>query len=88
MLGHSETSEDKGILYINPTDSLTIEELKYALRAAIANGLQLAIFNSCDGLGLGRDLEPLNLPQIIVMREPVPDSIAQEFLKHFILGLC
>ena len=82
--GHSETFENRGRIYINPQDSLTIEELKYGLKKAIAEGLQLAIFNSCDGLGLAQELEQLHLPQIIVMREPVPDFIAQEFLKYFL----
>jgi hypothetical protein len=45
--------------------------------------LHLAIFNSCDGLGLARQLADLHLPQIIVMRERVPDRAAQEFLKEF-----
>ncbi|MEO0645731.1 MAG: CHASE2 domain-containing protein [Cyanobacteria bacterium J06650_10] len=74
----------KGRLYINPQDSLTINELSYGFRQAIANGLQLAIFNSCDGLGLAHELEPLGLPHMILMREPVPDSVAQTFLRHFL----
>ncbi len=82
--GHSKTEEARGRIYLNPQDSLTIEELKYGLKKAIAGGLQLAIFNSCDGLGLAQELEQLHLPQIIVMREPVPDFIAQEFLKYFL----
>ncbi|MHC5597349.1 MAG: CHASE2 domain-containing protein, partial [Nostoc sp.] len=55
-------------------------------RKAIENGLQLAIFNSCDGLGLARELADLQIPQIIVMREPVPDQVAKEFLKYFLQG--
>ncbi|WP_414585580.1 CHASE2 domain-containing protein [Scytonema sp. PCC 10023] len=82
--GHSKTEGDTGRIYINETESLTIAELKYALRNAVANGLQLAIFNSCDGLGLARELQDLHIPQIIVMREPVPDLVAQAFLKHFL----
>ncbi|WP_407888531.1 CHASE2 domain-containing protein, partial [Scytonema sp. NUACC26] len=82
--GHSETANDIGRIYINKTDSLTIEELKYALTKAIAQGLHLAIFNSCDGLGLARQLASLHIPQLIVMRQPVPDEVAQEFLKHFL----
>ncbi|MGL5877274.1 MAG: CHAT domain-containing protein, partial [Xenococcaceae cyanobacterium] len=82
--GHSETKQGKGQIYLNCEDSLTIEELRYALRCAIAKGLQLAIFNSCDGLGLAYQLEQLNLPQVIVMREPIPDRVAQEFLKGFL----
>ncbi len=84
--GHSSTEElkDTGKIYINQTDSLTITQLKYALRKAVARGLQLAIFNSCDGLGLARELESLQIPQIIVMREPVPDKVAHQFLKYFL----
>ncbi|GAB4385509.1 MAG: hypothetical protein Kow00121_50530 [Elainellaceae cyanobacterium] len=82
--GHSQTEAQRGRIYINPTDSLTLDELKYGLRRAIAQGLQLAIFNSCDGLGLAQELEQLCLPQMIVMREPVPDPVAHTFLKHFL----
>lgn len=84
--GHSSSQDDgeTGRIYINQTDSLTIYELKYALREAVESGLQLAIFNSCDGLGLARQLEDLHIPQILVMREPVPDKVAQEFLTHFL----
>lgn len=82
--GHSETEGTQGRIYINPQESLTLEELRYGLQQAIAQGLQLAIFNSCDGLGLAQELESLHLPQMIVMREPVPDRIAQAFLKYFL----
>ena len=84
--GHSSTQADggSGQIYINPTESLTISQLKNALNEAIARGLQLAIFNSCDGLGLARQLADLHIPQMIVMREPVPDLVAQEFLKYFL----
>ncbi|NJL62432.1 MAG: CHASE2 domain-containing protein [Methylacidiphilales bacterium] len=81
--GHS-SSQGKGCIQINSTETLTIDQLKYGLRTAISNGLKLAIFNSCDGLGLAQDLADLHLPQVIVMREPVPDKVAQEFLKHFL----
>lgn len=92
--GHSQTegelgvpSGDKGAtgrIYLNQTDSLTLEELKYALKKAVEGGLQLAIFNSCDGLGLARELKHLHIPQMIVMREPVADQAAQSFLKYFL----
>ncbi|MDF5727634.1 MAG: CHASE2 domain-containing protein [Rhizonema sp. PD38] len=82
--GHSFSEGETGRIYINKKDSLTISELKYAVRNAVAGGLQLAIFNSCDGLGLARELLDLQIPQIIVMREPVPDLVAHEFLKHFL----
>ena len=81
--GHSVTQE-WGYVYINPTEKLPIAELKFALRRSVEQGLQLAIFNSCDGFGLARDLAELHIPQTIFMREPVPDRVAQAFLKHFL----
>ncbi|KYC42457.1 hypothetical protein WA1_21065 [Scytonema hofmannii PCC 7110] len=84
--GHSETQDDgqKGVININPKDSLSLEEIKRTLRAAINKGLKLAIFNSCNGLGLARQLADLNLPYIIVWREEVPDKLAQKFLEYFL----
>jgi CHASE2 domain-containing sensor protein len=82
--GHSQTEGQQGRIHLNPTESLTLAEIRYGLRRAIGQGLQLAIFNSCDGLGLAAALAPLHLPQLIVMREPVPDRVAQEFLKQFL----
>jgi CHASE2 domain-containing sensor protein len=84
--GHSSSqgNDETGRIYINQTDSLTIEQLNFALRKAVERGLQVAIFNSCDGLGLARRLADLQIPQIIVMREPVPDRVSQEFLKYFL----
>ena len=82
--GHSETTSDRGKIYINSEESLTISEFKFALKKAIESGLKIAIFNSCDGLGLAKDLIDLHIPQIIVMRERIPDKVAQEFLKYFL----
>lgn len=84
--GHSETQNATGRIYINRTDSLSLSELKYGLQTAIAQGLQLAIFNSCDGLGLAYELQTLDLPQIIVMREPIADQVAHAFLHYFLDG--
>ena len=82
--GHSKTEQQQGRIYLNPTESLTLAELRFGLQRAIAKGLQLTIFNSCDGLGLAYELEQLHIPQSIVMRLPVPDRVAQEFLKRFL----
>ncbi|MEH2411454.1 CHASE2 domain-containing protein [Nostoc sp.] len=81
--GHS-SSQERGVLQINQTTTITLDKLKHGLKKAIKSGLHLAIFNSCDGLGLAEALEDLHIPQVIVMREPVPDVVAQEFLKHFL----
>jgi CHASE2 domain-containing sensor protein len=84
--GHSMTQAGDDICHIllNSTDRLTIPQLRNALVRAIQRGLHLAIFNSCDGLGLASQLADLNIPEIIVMREPIPDHVAQTFLKHFL----
>ena len=84
--GHSGSDPDgsQGVINISATEWLTLDQLRYALKAAIARGLQLAIFNSCDGLGLARQLASLHIPQMIVMREPVPDRVAQVFLENFL----
>ncbi|MBW4670880.1 MAG: pentapeptide repeat-containing protein [Cyanomargarita calcarea GSE-NOS-MK-12-04C] len=84
--GHSFTQSEQevGHFRINQADSLTIAEIKNALTKAINGGLHLAIFNSCDGLGLAANLANLHIPQMIIMREPIPDRVAQEFLKNFL----
>lgn len=83
--GHSYSEEGEiGWFEINQNESLEIDELKNTLGIAIERGLQLAIFNSCDGLGLANQLTALQLPHSIVMREPVPDRVAQEFLEYFL----
>ncbi len=87
--GHSQSEGETGRIYINDdriNNSLIIEQLEEALKAAIDNGLKLAIFNSCDGLGLAKALEKLNIPTIIVMREPVPNIVAQQFFQHFMFA--
>lgn len=87
--GHSETPEEDintGYLYLKPEETIDIREIKEKIQTAIQEyeGMKLAIFNSCNGLGLARQLADLDIAQIIVWREPVPDKIAQEFLKSFL----
>jgi len=84
--GHSETDGDTGKIYINPDQYLTLDDIWLGLRKAVAQGLKLAIFNSCDGLGLARRLDDPHIPQMIVMRDYVPDQVAQQFLKSFLLN--
>jgi len=84
--GHSHSSApcDTGHICLNAQETLNINQLKYSLQKAISRGLKLAIFNSCDGLGLAHQLADLQIPAIVVMREPVPDQVAQSFLKYFL----
>ncbi|MBW4604385.1 MAG: ABC transporter substrate-binding protein [Calothrix sp. FI2-JRJ7] len=84
--GHSSTSSNgnDGVIQLNNIDSPALKDLKNAFIKAKDNGLKLAIFNSCDGLGLANKLTELGIPQVIVMREPVPDEVAKEFLQEFL----
>jgi branched-chain amino acid transport system substrate-binding protein len=86
--GHSSTDDlsEIGSIYLNTHDILTPNQFDQILRKAVRNGLKLAIFNSCDGLGLAKGLASLKtpVPHIIVMREPIHDQVAQLFLKHFL----
>lgn len=88
--GHSESDRNGriGRIQINPTDGkegiIEIAELKDLLTGAIQKRLQIAIFNSCDGLGLANQLTELSLPYCIVMRERVESALARELLRHFL----
>ncbi|MEL7314125.1 MAG: pentapeptide repeat-containing protein [Cyanobacteria bacterium J06559_3] len=88
--GHSETGYassqaiPSGAIQLNAFDHLQFSDLRFALSKAVEKGLQLAIFNSCDGIGLAQQLEALQIPQVVVMKELVPDQIARLFLKNFL----
>ncbi|MBC6480975.1 MAG: hypothetical protein GDA56_27580 [Hormoscilla sp. GM7CHS1pb] len=87
--GHSWSIGDgrQGAIGLTSKDWLEIGELKRAFSAAIAQGLRLAIFNSCEGLGIAQSLIELNLAQTVVMRSPVGDRVAQEFLPNLLNSL-
>jgi ABC-type phosphate transport system substrate-binding protein len=84
--GHSgsDNNGDIGWIDLSDTDPLQLAHLTFALSEAINKRLQLCIFNSCDGLGLAKQLAELKLPLAIVMREPVPDLVAAKFLRVFL----
>ncbi|WP_353931334.1 ABC transporter substrate-binding protein [Okeanomitos corallinicola TIOX110] len=84
--GHSSSQADGslGEIQINEKQTLPISDLRHSLKYAVQKGLKLAIFNSCDGLGLAHNLSDLRIPYMIVMREPVPDIVAQSFLRYFL----
>jgi CHASE2 domain-containing sensor protein len=86
--GHSNSiSEEKdGEIQLDSEHKITISRLRNHLKQAIKNGLQLAIFNSCKGLGIAYELTEggdLHIPQILVMRELLPVNIAPLFLSYF-----
>lgn len=77
--GHSEGNK----FYLTDTFSLTIEELRNSLRESAHKGLKLAFFNSCDSVGLTKELSNLHIPAIIAMRQVIPGKVAEKFLEYF-----
>ena len=84
--GHSSIEVDGRTTTINlrHNENIEINDLIKALKKAGDKGLQLAIFNSCEGLGIARQLADSSIPQVIVMRELVPDEVARKFLQYFL----
>ena len=86
--GHSnETVLTGGELGIAPDTSLSFKQLAPYLRQALARGLQFALFNSCSGLAMAQSLLRLGCSQVAIMREPVRNDVAQQFLVAFVQGL-
>jgi hypothetical protein len=86
--GHSnETEITGGELAIAPGVSIAIRDITSQLMAAKERGLQVAIFNSCSGLSIAESLISLGFSQVAVMREPIHNRVAQEFLVQFLRGL-
>jgi len=83
--GHTRSDQNGNLawLKINSQEEISIEDLKANFKIAIGQNLQLVVFNSCDGLGLAKQLADLYLPQSIVMLEEIPDKVAYVFFKHF-----
>ncbi|MDY7006071.1 MAG: NACHT domain-containing protein [Cyanobacteriota bacterium] len=82
--GHSQTyQQHTGIIHLNSQEYLDFQEIRKTLITAKQQGLQLAIFNSCDGLGLAQQLADIGIT-IIIWREITPDQIAPLFLKYFL----
>ncbi|WP_414550787.1 ABC transporter substrate-binding protein [Anabaena sp. CCY 0017] len=82
--GHSSSQGRNGQIQIREGDCLPLNALSQSLTRAVKRGLKLAIFNSCDGLKMADFLAQLKVPAVIVMREPVPDVIARQFLLYFL----
>ncbi|MEP0756724.1 CHASE2 domain-containing protein [Coleofasciculus sp. FACHB-T130] len=86
--GHSnETVLTGGELGIAPHTSISIREIEESLKQAKKRGLQFAIFNSCSGMNIAESLINLGLSQVAVMREPIHNQVAQEFLVQFLASL-
>ncbi len=83
--GHSnETTLTGGEISIAPNTTLSISEIIPLLNKALEKGLQFALFNSCNGLSIANTLIDLGLSQVAIMREPVDNKVASDFLLHFL----
>lgn len=84
--GHSSSVGKSGKVTIRGDETLALENLRPYLVKAKTKGLKLCVFNSCDGLKIAEFLTNLGIPNIIAMKEPVPDDIACLFLIEFLKG--
>lgn len=88
FFGHSnEAAELGGEIAIAPSSALSIHDLEADLSIAKRNGLQFALFNSCKGLDIAQRLVTLGLNQVVIMREPIHNQVAQYFLLQFLQRL-
>lgn len=86
--GHSNEADlIGGKLGIAPGVSLFLNEIEQSLLLAKERGLQFALFNSCNGLDIANALISLGLSQVAIMREPIHNNVAQEFLLRFLQRL-
>ena len=86
--GHSnEAATYGGEVAIAPNLALSMNELAPYLAVAQQHGLQFALFNSCSGLDIAKTLIDLGFNQVAVMREPIHNQVAQEFLVQFLRAM-
>lgn len=76
--GDSRRESTEGRIFLNATESLTMGDLREGFKTSAERGLQLAFFNSCDSLGIAAEPESLHIPQVIVMRKPLPERVAHQ----------
>jgi hypothetical protein len=80
----TDSSYSDGVIYLDNDTPIEISRLKREIKKAVDRGLQIMIFNCCNGLGLAEQLSDLNIPYLIVMREIVPNQCAQDFLDRLL----
>jgi len=86
--GHSqENSQTGGELSIAPKQTILLKDIENQLEKAKNKGLQFALFNSCTGLDIASYLIDLGLHQVAIMREPIHNQVAGEFLVEFLKSL-
>lgn len=87
-LGHSQTKENGTNSEIQIGSAIVeIKTMQEAFKKAIKKGLKLAVFWSCDGLGIAHQLiqtQDYPLPEIVVMRDLLPTPMAPVLLEKFL----
>ena len=80
--GHShETTINGGSFELAPDVIFSMRDLTEHLDDARNQGLQLAVFNSCSGIDIGKSLAEQGI-QAVVMREPIHNDVALTFLQQ------
>ncbi len=73
FLGHSDADPSGGgRLHLGDGSWVSAAAFQSELQTAAANGLALALFNSCSGLELARSSVAAGIPWALCFREPVP----------------
>ena len=86
--GHSnESALTGGEICVGRNRFLSVKDIAHSLKVAKQNGLQFALFNSCQGLNLAESLIDLGISQVAIMREPIHDRVAHVFIKQFLDSL-
>ena len=83
--GHSALQGN--YIWLNDQDAISLDEMKYALRTASQKGLSVSIFNCCQGIRLAQQFSNVVSTGVVVMREPIPDLVAQVFLRYLLESL-
>ena len=87
--GHSDRNEsgDNGWIKINETQTISIDHLIPEFRSAIKKGLKMILLNSCSGMGIASRLSELEIPYMVVMREPIHNDVAGKFIEYCLKDL-
>jgi branched-chain amino acid transport system substrate-binding protein len=87
--GHSDRNQsgDNGWIKINATQTISIDDLVPELRSATKKGLKLIMLNSCSGMGIASRLSELEIPYMVVMREPIHNDVAGKFIEYCLKDL-
>jgi branched-chain amino acid transport system substrate-binding protein len=87
--GHSDRNQsgDNGWIKINATKTISIDDLVPEFRLAINKGLRLILLNSCSGMGIASRLSELEIPYMVVMREPIHNDVAGKFIEYCLKDL-